>query len=143
LAARFQVIAPSGDCAPTWILDVAHNPAAAQVLASNLRASRGAGRTFAVCGILADKDAAGIAAALSDCVDAWWCTSTDGARGQRGAELAHKLRAVVAEPLADACAAASARAGRRDRIVVFGSFHTVGPAIDWLETHGLLRSERS
>jgi hypothetical protein len=29
-------------------------------------------------------------------------------------------------------------AGRQDRIVVFGSFHTVGPALDWLESRGLL-----
>jgi len=168
LAARFQVIAPKGAAgvnqgaagvdpgaasvdpgaagvnpgAPTWILDVAHNPAAARVLAANLRASRGAGRTFAVCGILADKDAAGIAAALSDCVDLWWCTSTDGARGQSGALLATKVRAVVMatvlveERLTEACTAAAERAHAGDRIVVFGSFHTVGPALDWLEAQG-------
>ncbi len=146
LPARFEVIRPKGDAGPTWILDVAHNPAAAQVLASNLRATRGTGRTLAVCGILADKDAAGIAAALSDCIDAWWCTSTDGARGQSGGELAQQVRAAVtmpvevAEPLGQACAAASREAGPRDRIVVFGSFHTVGPAIDWLEAHELLPS---
>jgi dihydrofolate synthase/folylpolyglutamate synthase len=160
LPARFQVIRPQGDGAPgaghdggpnagpTWILDVAHNPAAAQVLAANLRASGGAGRTVAVCGILADKDAEGIAAALSDCVDAWWCTSTDGARGQSGAELARQVRAAVplpvpvdvAERLGDACAAAARDLSARDRVVVFGSFHTVGPAIDWLETHELLPS---
>jgi dihydrofolate synthase/folylpolyglutamate synthase len=153
LAARFQVIAPQGAAGvnqgasePTWILDVAHNPAAARVLAANLRASRGAGRTFAVCGILADKDAAGITAALADCVDAWWCTSTDGARGQSGALLAMKVRAVVMTPvlveerLEEACAAAMERAQAGDRIVVFGSFHTVGPAIDWLEAQRLLPS---
>jgi dihydrofolate synthase/folylpolyglutamate synthase len=144
LAARFQVIAPQGAAAVTWILDVAHNPAAARVLAANLRASRGAGRTFAVCGILADKDAAGIAAALCDCVDTWWCTSTDGARGQSGALLATKVRAVVMAPvlveerLEEACTAAAERAQAGDRIVVFGSFHTVGPAIDWLEAQHVL-----
>jgi dihydrofolate synthase/folylpolyglutamate synthase len=37
-----------------------------------------------------------------------------------------------------ACAAAFAAAGAGDRIVVFGSFHTVGPALDWLESQGLL-----
>jgi dihydrofolate synthase/folylpolyglutamate synthase len=99
-----------------------------------------------VCGILADKDAAGITAALADCVDAWWCTSTDGARGQSGALLAMKVRAVVMTPvlveerLEEACAAAMERAQAGDRIVVFGSFHTVGPAIDWLEAQRLLPS---
>ncbi len=148
LPARFQVIAPRGRAAPQWILDVAHNPDAAQVLASNLRASRGAGRTLAVCGILADKDAAGIAAALSDCIDVWWCIPTDGARGQSGAALAQTVRAAVraqvrveaAERLADACEAVLREAGPRDRILVFGSFHTVGPAIEWLETQGLMPS---
>ena len=57
LAGRFQVIAPAEPNAPTWILDVAHNPAAARVLARNLRDLESGGRTLAVCGILADKDA--------------------------------------------------------------------------------------
>lgn len=103
-----------------------------------------AGRTLAVCGILADKDAAGIAAQLRDCIDAWWCASTDGARGQSGVELAEKVRTEVTAPveamdsLAAACTAASSAAMAGDRIVVFGSFHTVGPALDWLEARDLL-----
>ncbi|MDP9082247.1 MAG: bifunctional tetrahydrofolate synthase/dihydrofolate synthase [Pseudomonadota bacterium] len=142
LTGRFQVILPRVAGAPTWILDVAHNPAAARVLAENLRPP--AGRTLAVCGILGDKDAAAIAAELRDCIDAWWCIATDGARGQSGGELAQKVRAQVTTPvtaadsLAQACTAVSAAARSGDRIVVFGSFHTVGPALDWLEAHDLL-----
>ena len=45
-------------------------------------------RTLAVCGILADKDAEGIAAELHGCIDAWWCVSTEGERGRNGADLA-------------------------------------------------------
>ena len=144
LAARFQVIAPSHPRGPTWILDVAHNPAAAQVLAQNLRGRSTTGLTLAVCGILADKDAAGVAAELRDCVDAWWCVSTDGDRGRSGAVLAQTVRSLVAAPVEAAdstsggCAAALAYANPGDRIVVFGSFHTVGPALDWLEAHDLL-----
>jgi dihydrofolate synthase/folylpolyglutamate synthase len=143
LAGRFQVIAP-GAGGPTWILDVAHNPAAAGVLAENLRALPSAARTLAVCGILADKDAAGIAAELATCIDAWWLATTDGTRGTTAAMLATRIAAAVAAPLvladdvAAACAAALAVAGPADRIVVFGSFHTVGPALDWLESQGLL-----
>ena len=59
LVARFEVIETTG---PTFVLDVAHNPAAAAVLAENLRSMPSAGRTLAVCGILGDKDAVGIAA---------------------------------------------------------------------------------
>jgi dihydrofolate synthase/folylpolyglutamate synthase len=144
LAARFQVIVPAQPAAPTWILDVAHNPAAARVLARNLRDAPSGGRTLAVCGILADKDASGVAAELRDCIDAWWCVSTVGERGRSGAALAQTVASQVAAPVmvADSpeagCAAAHAAAGPADRIVVFGSFHTVGPALDWLEAHDVL-----
>ncbi|MGP0087606.1 MAG: bifunctional folylpolyglutamate synthase/dihydrofolate synthase, partial [Steroidobacteraceae bacterium] len=60
LVGRFQVIPAQGTARPTWILDVAHNPDAARVLAANLRSLAHQGRTLAVCGILADKNAAGI-----------------------------------------------------------------------------------
>ena len=144
LAGRFQVIPPSEAGGPTWILDVAHNPAAARVLASNLRDNPSGGRTLAVCGILADKDAAGVACELRDCVDAWWCVPTDSERGRGGTELAAAIGSRVSVPvhsarcIADGCAAALSGAGAADRIVVFGSFHTVGPALDWLEAHDLL-----
>ncbi len=144
LAARFQVIAPARPLAPTWILDVAHNPAAARVLARNLRDLPSGGRTLAVCGILADKDAAGVAAELKDCVHAWWCVTTDGDRSRSGSSLAQTVKQEVAAPVEAAdgtsagCAAALARAQPQDRIVVFGSFHVVGPAMDWLEARDLL-----
>ncbi len=143
LAGRFQVIAP-GPGMPTWILDVAHNADAARVLAQNLRDLPAAGKTLAVCGILADKDAASIVALLRGCMDAWWFASTEGARGTRGAELAARVAAQLTAPLAaadgigSACEAALAAAHSADRIVVFGSFHTVGPALDWLEAKGLV-----
>ncbi len=148
LAARFQVIAPANAQAPTWILDVAHNPAAARVLARNLRARPGGrptgGRTLAILGILADKDAAGVIAELRDCVDAWWCVPTEGERGRSSMALAETVRRQVTVPVeaaqdtAAGCRAALIHAHPQDRIVVFGSFHTVGPALDWLEAHDVL-----
>jgi len=143
LVGRFQLIETTAG-QPDWILDVAHNPDAARVLARNLRELPGHGRSLAVCGILADKDVVGIAAMLADCFDAWWLASTDGARGTRAAVLADRIGGQISAPLsmaddvAAACAAALAAAGPQDRIVVFGSFHTVGPALDWLESRGLL-----
>ena len=143
LVGRFQVIAP-GFGKPAWILDVAHNADAARVLRENLRALPPAGRTLAVCGILADKDAPAIAAEVCDCFDAWWLASTEGVRGTTAAVLAKRIAGqvsaplVIADSIAAACAAASAAAGRTDRIVIFGSFHTVGPALDWLEAQRLL-----
>jgi dihydrofolate synthase / folylpolyglutamate synthase len=146
LPGRFQWL-PPGAASPGWVLDVAHNPDAAQVLARNLKAHPVAGRTFAVCGILADKDAKGIASILDPCIQSWWCASVDGARGRSGEELAKAVKeevgvAVIAmESVASACAAAFKSAGPLDRIAVFGSFHTVGPALDWLESQGLLPAE--
>lgn len=145
LVARFQVIETAG---PTFILDVAHNPPAAAVLAENLRSMPVAGRTLAVCGILGDKDAAGVAAALADCIDEWWLASTEGARGTSGAQLSERMSASLGsarthaiDGVAAALSAAMAAAGGNDRVVIFGSFHTVGPAMDWLEAHGVLPRE--
>jgi dihydrofolate synthase / folylpolyglutamate synthase len=143
LPGRFLLIAPR-EAAPRWVLDVAHNPDAARVLARNLDANPVAGKTLAVCGILMDKNAAEIAAIMDDCIDAWWCASIDGARGRSGEALANVIRGQVgvsvktADSVASACQAALSAAGPQDRIAVFGSFHTVGPALDWLESQGLL-----
>jgi dihydrofolate synthase/folylpolyglutamate synthase len=138
LGGRFQVLVPPAG-GPTWILDVAHNPDAAAVLARNLAATAHSGRTVAVCGILADKDVAAILEPLRGCIDAWWCASIDGSRGQSGAQLAAQVRHSVQAPVvatdsvAAACESAAAAVKTGDRIVVFGSFHTVGPALDWLD----------
>ncbi len=142
LAARFQVIKRTGS--PTWILDVAHNPDAARVLARNLSADAHAGKTIAVCGILADKNALAIAEILDSEIDEWWCATLEGARGRGAEELASVVRDQVAamvhtaDSVPAACSAAAAQAQPEDRIVVFGSFHTVGPALDWLDARGLL-----
>jgi dihydrofolate synthase/folylpolyglutamate synthase len=143
LIGRFQVIASVASAGPTWILDVAHNPDAARVLASNLRELPGVGRNLAVCGILGDKDAIGIVDALRDCIDAWYFVSLSGERGRSAAALAKRVAAQLTSPairfddMDTACAAALRDARADDRIVVFGSFHTVGPALDWLQARGL------
>ncbi len=143
LEGRFQCIRAAG---VEWILDVAHNPDAARVLAANLGARPVAGRTLAVCGILADKDAAGVAAELGSRIDEWWMATTSGARGTDGAALAARMAPHLQAPVHIAadieagCAAALAAARGGDRIVVFGSFHTVAPALDWLEARARLPS---
>lgn len=147
LVGRFQVVPPPSAGRPTWILDVAHNPDAAGVLARNLAAFPAVGRTLAVCGMLADKDAAGVASQLRGCIDAWWLASTEGARGISSAALAARIAPEITVPIIPcenveaACAAALAAADPRDRIVVLGSFHTVGPALTWLEARGMLPPE--
>jgi dihydrofolate synthase/folylpolyglutamate synthase len=84
--------------------------------------------------MLSDKDVEAVLTALAGSIDRWFAASTDGARGLSDAALAARGAAVGIELLASGtvreamqAAAQEARAG--DRIVVFGSFHTVGPAL--------------
>ena len=117
-----------------WVFDVAHNPAAAATLAANLRALPVPGRTFAVCGMLGDKDVPGVVGALRDSIDEWFAASSEGPRAIDASELERRalgagvtLQPAGSVPVAMQRAASLARPG--DRIVVFGSFHTVGPAL--------------
>jgi dihydrofolate synthase/folylpolyglutamate synthase len=134
LPGRFQVIA--GD--PEWILDVAHNADAARVLAASLAARPCRGRTLAVCGILGDKDVEAIVALLSGEVSRWIVVGLEGPRALPPAELGGRIAGVGAAPVLAAGSVAAgmqqARAECRpgDRVLVFGSFLTVGPALAWL-----------
>ena len=133
LAGRFQIVPGPVE----WILDIAHNPPAAQVLAAQLTERPCQGRTLGVVGILGDKDAPAIAGALAPVLDRWILCGLDGPRGIPAAQLAGRLARFVPEPvLADSvpagCAAARAAARPGDRVVVCGSVHTVGPALEWL-----------
>ena len=128
LPARFETLPGR----PAVVLDVAHNPQAARVLAENLKASGFASRVHAVFGILADKDAAGVVAALAGQVTDWHLATLPGARGRSAAELANVVRQVAAganiathATPAAAFAAARDRAAENDKIVVFGSFLTI------------------
>jgi dihydrofolate synthase/folylpolyglutamate synthase len=132
LPGRFQRVPAAGGF--EWVFDVAHNPDAADVLAANLARHRARGRTLAVCGMLSDKDVPAVLASLKGSVDLWFAAATDGPRGLSDQDLAaHAARVGIAMtaggtvPEAMLAAAGAAQAG--DRIVVFGSFHTVGPAL--------------
>jgi dihydrofolate synthase/folylpolyglutamate synthase len=135
LRGRFEIVSGPVE----WILDVAHNPAGAAILAAHLAERPIAGRTLAVCGILADKDVDGIAQALESEIDHWVCAPTAGERALSAPALAERVRAAgafeveVCDSVPAACAAARRAAHPGDRIVVFGSFHTVGPALVWLD----------
>lgn len=147
LAARFQIlkrrVALDVDRGPVeWIVDVAHNPAAAATLSQSLAARSCAGRTLAVCGMFSDKDVAGVIEAMRSEVDAWIVTGIDGARALAPSLLAKTLAAsncevaCVAPDVRTACGQAEALAERNDRIVAFGSFHTAGPVLEWLSANG-------
>jgi dihydrofolate synthase / folylpolyglutamate synthase len=134
VAGRFQVIAGPVE----WILDVAHNEPAAQVLKANLAERPVTGRTLAVCGILQDKDAGEIARVLARSAEIWIACALPGPRGGTAAELAARLAphlrvAEQAASVAAGCARARALARPGDRVLVFGSFSTVTAALEWLQ----------
>jgi dihydrofolate synthase/folylpolyglutamate synthase len=94
-------------------------------------------RTLAVFGMLADKDAAGVAANMDAQVDCWLLCATEGERGLDATQLQQRMGAVRGQQqcftsVAAACAAAQAQAEAGDRVLVFGSFHVVGPALEAL-----------
>lgn len=125
---------------PQLILDVAHNPQAARELAAWMMENPCAGRSVAVFGALADKDVESICAALCDCFEAWHLVGLDVARGLDVQALSRRVAARI-EParlrtsasMTDALAAASLEAGRAGRVLIFGSFHTVGEALHELQ----------
>ena len=124
---------------PQVILDVAHNVEAARNLADNLAASGFAPETIAVCGMLRDKDLAGVLRALAPRITRWHFASLPGPRGASAADLAEHLHAAAPmekhDSVKSALAAAQERAGEGDKIVVFGSFLTVGEAMAWLQNN--------
>ncbi len=130
LPGRFQVISgPPTEC----IIDVAHNPAAAAMLADNLRQRACEGRTLAVVGMLADKAIDEVLSTMSPVVDCWYLGGLEAPRGASSERLAAALATVgtdephsTADTVEAAWAAALANAEPADRIVAFGSFLTAG-----------------
>jgi len=132
LPGRFQVLAGK----PAVILDVAHNPQAAGVLAENLSNMGFFPETWAVLGMYADKDVEGVAARVRDRVDHWMLATLPGARGLSAAALLERLRGAGVtgdmrcfDTPAQAYAVAHQSAGEGDRIVAFGSFMTVADVL--------------
>ena len=129
LPGRFQIV--PGE--PTLVLDVAHNPHAVAALALNLDQMGFYPRTHAVFGAMRDKDLAGVIARVAPLIDAWYCTDLPLPRAASAAHLARhiaELRPGTATSThvdpSTALAAALEAADPADRILVFGSFLTVG-----------------
>jgi dihydrofolate synthase/folylpolyglutamate synthase len=138
LPGRFQVI----DSRQLWVLDVAHNPAAAAALRQSLELLAQDRRVTAVVGMLADKDIDGIIGPLASLVDSWVAVSAEGSRAESATTLAQNIANYCMQPcqivdvIADALEVAERRTARQDVILVTGSFYIVGPALDWLQVNG-------
>jgi dihydrofolate synthase/folylpolyglutamate synthase len=122
-----------------WVLDVAHNPDAAAALAANLGEQYVSGKTLAILGMLANKDVSGVVAALQSRVDIWHLTGLADARGLSGSELQDRVTSgglhvetIVHADVQEAIHRVVADAGAHDRIVVCGSFLTVGAVLEWM-----------
>jgi dihydrofolate synthase/folylpolyglutamate synthase len=137
LEGRFQIV--EKQC--RWILDVAHNPDAARILADLLGQQKVGGNITAIVGMLADKDVAGVIEPLCGLVDRWIAVSVSAGRAQSATILAGKIANVSRQPCllatstTDACRMAAERAASGDAILVTGSFYLVGPVLDWLHSH--------
>lgn len=128
---RFQVLAGR----PMRVLDVGHNPHAARALRHNLIALPFAQRRIAVFSMLSDKDMDSVIEIVKDQFDEWWIAPLNMPRGRsveniQAALQAHQIESIRSfENIAAAYTAALSAATENDRIIVFGSFHTVAEAM--------------
>ncbi|WP_200959358.1 bifunctional tetrahydrofolate synthase/dihydrofolate synthase [Hydrogenophaga sp. Root209] len=132
LPGRFQIVPGT----PTLVLDVAHNPHSVAALTENLDAMGYYPTTHAVFGAMADKDLDAMIERIAPLIDRWHLTDLPLPRASTAAALAETLKAhpatakstvagCHANPM-EALQAAVSHADPADRIVVFGSFFTVG-----------------
>ena len=124
---------------PTVVLDVAHNPHAARALADALGTMGFFENTVAVFGMLKDKDIDDVIEIIKGRIDFWCVAGLEKSAGARGASSEMLAQKLIAHGVADkfsqhldiasAFAAARARVGQNDRILVFGSFYTVADVL--------------
>lgn len=141
LPGRFQILPGQ----PVVILDVAHNPHAAAVLEKNLGNMGFHPYTYAVFGMMADKDIEAVITHLAKRIDRWYCVNLPGSRAMPAEKLAELVSNVTAQHRSpeddpvdiEVCDTAAAgfdavhqKAEPDDRIVVFGSFLTVAGVLE-------------
>jgi len=128
LAGRMQEVGEN------WVLDVAHNPAAAEALAGALRVRASDGVAVAILGMLDDKDVEGVVTPLAGLVESWIAVTADNPRAIPAAELARRVAnstghaCLIAATLDAAIERAEEFAGAAGSVLVTGSFYTVGAA---------------
>ncbi|AKC31987.1 bifunctional tetrahydrofolate synthase/dihydrofolate synthase [Candidatus Pantoea carbekii] len=141
LPGRFQNIKQF----PRVILDVAHNPQAANYLASRLVPEINSGKVHAVVGILRDKDIFGVLSPLIKKVDYWYCATLEGPRGTLAKELLMSLKLMhqtnntkIFNNVKEAWEMARFQSHPQDIILVFGSFQTVAQVLQFMEAENYL-----
>ncbi|MDF1644227.1 MAG: bifunctional tetrahydrofolate synthase/dihydrofolate synthase [Pseudomonadales bacterium] len=118
------------------ILDVAHNPDAANYLSKQIATLPVAGKIFAVFAVMADKDLDGILSALKASVDFWYLTELDLTRAASNSELddlfkRHRIDAYRTMPTVEAALLDAERTMTEgDMLLVLGSFFTAAAALE-------------
>ena len=127
-------------CGRDYVLDVAHNPAATYNLVEYLNATSCKGKTLSLFSVMRDKDIRGMITAAAGCFDAWFVADQPAnPRAAPGEEVAALLRAEgaamvsVSKNLRQALRRAQGVMAAGDRLVVFGSFHTVAEVLPLLD----------
>lgn len=129
---RLQVVQNN----PKIILDVAHNPHAAEQLSLYLDTNPIKGKTYALFSILKDKDIDKVLATLAHNIDEWHCIPLESSRGITLNELKTAIHKQINntdvytyENMNDAFYSLKKMAKIEDRVVVFGSFLVVSQFI--------------
>jgi dihydrofolate synthase/folylpolyglutamate synthase len=132
LPGRFQVLAGQ----PTMVLDVAHNPHASCALAASLDKMGYFPFTYAIFGVMSDKDIEGVIRPMLGIVDYWHCVNLPSPRAATAQHIQQTLERLGVKntnesgvtshlTVDEAYQKTYELIGQNDRIVVFGSFLTV------------------
>jgi len=136
VSGRFEIIEKK----QTWILDVAHNPNAAENLRKRLESLDPYKKITAILSLMQDKDIIGFVKVLDDLVAHWIVCEMDTPRSHSVQTLQKKLidygiSNVTAESgLLEAFSNVKNHTKKNDRILITGSFEIVGPAKKWLDS---------
>lgn len=121
-----------------WLIDVAHNPAAASELAGQLETAVTNGETQCILGMLDDKDVEAVVAELTRGVDRFIAVTANSPRAIGAEALAQRVANATGKPCLEAESVDSAiefaheSSTEDDRIVVTGSFYVVAPVLEAL-----------
>lgn len=113
----------------TEIYDVSHNPAAIKLLARRLKTLPCPGKTYAIFSMLADKDIQASIACIDHAIDEWYVAALSVNRAATQALLANAFvgqnNVNFLTTIEEAFFVAKQNAKIGDRMIIFGSFHTV------------------
>lgn len=137
LAGRFQRL----QSPVPMILDVAHNPEAAEYLASQLEKENVPGKIYGVIGMLSDKDSEAVIQQLAPLIGHWAACDLDAGRALSAQDMADKIRQFdgdvdIYPDVGSALKSLSKSMTEEDLLVVLGSFYTVSAALEFLKLEG-------